>query len=156
GRLMQYDTPQQVYLHPKNLFTAQYVGDPAMNFVEGSVSTLEGITRIECPFFSTQYNTHIPGLNGHLQKKVLFGIRPEELTIQQPNGDSVSFQAKIYAVEGYGDYFLVSLTIKDLIWKMVIVGDIGTVDLHSNEWITIYFSKNRMHFIDPSTEEVLL
>ncbi|HSV31666.1 MAG TPA: ABC transporter ATP-binding protein [Atribacteraceae bacterium] len=46
GRLMQYDTPQQVYLHPKNLFTAQYVGDPAMNFVEGSVSTLEGLTRI--------------------------------------------------------------------------------------------------------------
>ena len=31
GKIMQYDTPQEVYSTPANLFTARFIGDPGMN-----------------------------------------------------------------------------------------------------------------------------
>lgn len=31
GKIMQYDTPQEVYSNPANLFTARFIGDPGMN-----------------------------------------------------------------------------------------------------------------------------
>ena len=39
GRVQQVGTPQEVYLHPNNLFVATFIGSPAMNIVNG---TLEG------------------------------------------------------------------------------------------------------------------
>lgn len=33
GKIMQYGTPEEVYDHPENIFTAQFIGDPGMNIV---------------------------------------------------------------------------------------------------------------------------
>ena len=34
GVLQQYDAPLRVYSHPDNLFVADFVGNPAINFIE--------------------------------------------------------------------------------------------------------------------------
>ncbi len=157
GRIMQYDTPQEVYLHPKNLFTAQYVGDPTMNVVKGTVSSSNGNVRVACPLFTTEITKKNTGTSRVSPSgEVLLGIRPEELTLEKPAGEAVSLHAEVYAVEGYGDYSLVSLSNGDIIWKMVIVGDIGKATLHSDEKVTVYFPKERLHVINPVTEEVLM
>jgi ABC-type sugar transport system ATPase subunit len=35
GAIQQYDEPLEVYRHPKNLFVADFIGSPSINFVEG-------------------------------------------------------------------------------------------------------------------------
>jgi len=34
GKAEQLDTPRQIYLHPKTLFVADFIGRPSMNFIE--------------------------------------------------------------------------------------------------------------------------
>src|SRR5260370_29883982 len=38
GRILQVDTPQQLYNRPLNLYVAAFIGSPAMNLVEASVA----------------------------------------------------------------------------------------------------------------------
>ena len=33
GVLQQIDTPREIYLYPKNIFVAGFIGSPSMNFV---------------------------------------------------------------------------------------------------------------------------
>ena len=38
GILQQVDTPQNLYMHPANLFVGAFIGSPPMNLVEAQVS----------------------------------------------------------------------------------------------------------------------
>src|SRR6476619_6591101 len=38
GRIQQFDTPQELYSRPANLFVAAFIGSPAMNLVEAEVA----------------------------------------------------------------------------------------------------------------------
>jgi multiple sugar transport system ATP-binding protein len=38
GRILQVDTPQTLYEHPRDLFVAGFIGSPAMNLVEATIS----------------------------------------------------------------------------------------------------------------------
>ena len=37
GELQQIDTPREIYLKPKNIFVAGFIGSPSMNFVYANV-----------------------------------------------------------------------------------------------------------------------
>ena len=47
GKLQQVDTPQRLYDHPVNLFVAGFIGSPAMNMVEATLSTSNGAAIVE-------------------------------------------------------------------------------------------------------------
>ena len=47
GKLQQVDTPQRLYDHPLNLFVAGFIGSPAMNMVEATLSTSNGAAIVE-------------------------------------------------------------------------------------------------------------
>ena len=41
GVLQQIDTPREIYLYPKNIFVAGFIGSPAMNFVYATIDFSE-------------------------------------------------------------------------------------------------------------------
>ncbi|MCE4957359.1 ABC transporter ATP-binding protein [Macrococcoides caseolyticum] len=41
GRMMQYDTPGDIYHHPKNTFVASFIGNPPMNLIQGVQDDLQ-------------------------------------------------------------------------------------------------------------------
>src|SRR5436190_4708723 len=56
GVLQQADTPQVLYDHPVNLFVAGFIGSPAMNLMEASLSGTDGSMAVEVGGFSL----HVP------------------------------------------------------------------------------------------------
>ncbi|UCH62656.1 MAG: ABC transporter ATP-binding protein [Fidelibacterota bacterium] len=79
GVLQQIGAPAQVYEHPINLFVAGFIGEPPMNFINGTISTAEG-THI---FSSFDYDLNIQlpeslmvSARGWEKKKLVLGIRP--------------------------------------------------------------------------------
>ena len=70
GRIQQVDTPQALYRDPVNLFVASFIGSPAMNLVEATL-TADAVEfaghRIPVP------PAHRPERTG----RVVLGIRPE-------------------------------------------------------------------------------
>jgi multiple sugar transport system ATP-binding protein len=74
GILQQVDTPQNLYMHPTNLFVAAFIGSPPMNLVEATVSG----GRISFAGFeiALPQGHDLPAYQG---KTVILGIRPSDL-----------------------------------------------------------------------------
>jgi multiple sugar transport system ATP-binding protein len=83
GVLQQVDHPQVLYNHPDNLFVAAFIGSPAMNLYEASLtegarSLRLGSQEIELP---PSVQAARPGLAAYANQKVVVGLRPEHLPI---------------------------------------------------------------------------
>jgi multiple sugar transport system ATP-binding protein len=83
GLLQQIDTPQYLYDHPLNLFVAGFIGSPAMNMVEASLSRTDGTASVEFAGIRLSLPDDVfqarPDLTGYEGKQVILGIRPEDM-----------------------------------------------------------------------------
>ena len=111
GILQQFDTPQNIYERPNNMFVAGFIGSPSMNFINATLSEDNGklavtIPRggdpIVLPLFEAPESYH-----GYVGKDVVFGIRPEALTHKrtgsdEPGSQYVNFDSKVEVIEPTG------------------------------------------------------
>jgi len=72
GRIRQVGTPDAIYRDPRDLFVARFVGDPAINLIEGEIVTENGSARFRAPGFTFA----LASSAGHAGPAIL-GIRPE-------------------------------------------------------------------------------
>ncbi|OSQ51462.1 ABC transporter ATP-binding protein [Marivita geojedonensis] len=98
GVVQQVGSPTEIYDRPANAFVASFIGNPAMNLIDGEIT--DGI-------FETR-NTHISGL-GHADGKVTLGFRAEDAALA-PEGDG-QITAPIYTLELLGDATMISVRI---------------------------------------------
>ena len=82
GELQQAEPPQELYDHPVNLFVAGFIGSPAMNLVEASISTGDGGMFVEFAGNRLRVDDELlkerPGLKRFEGRKIVLGIRPED------------------------------------------------------------------------------
>jgi len=117
GVLQQCDSPQALYDHPKNLFVAGFMGSPAMNLFEGSLSdgaasVLIGSQKID---LSPAVHSLRPALRSYANRSVVVGIRPEDLPILKteeiPLDSTLAlFEGNVDLVEALGSEQLVHFT----------------------------------------------
>jgi multiple sugar transport system ATP-binding protein len=103
GLLQQAASPQVLYDRPANLFVAEFIGSPAMNLVQAELAAEDG--RVEARFRSGSLTVPEalrgarPGLAAYAGKRVIVGIRPEDLEdaalARSNGGDVVSVQVDI-------------------------------------------------------------
>ncbi len=124
GIIQQFDTPQEIYDNPSNMFVAGFMGSPAMNFLKCDVievsdgqygvafsNTLGEETRIPL--------THInqDSLAGYCGKQVILGVRPEQITQNRlskaDKAEAVGFNAVLEILEPTGADTLVHITLND-------------------------------------------
>ena len=88
GTLQQLAAPQELYESPANLFVASFIGSPAMNLYEATVSG--PADRLVLSLGSQQLvlpadlARRRPGLATAEGRKLVAGIRPEHLTVAPP------------------------------------------------------------------------
>jgi multiple sugar transport system ATP-binding protein len=83
GLLQQFEIPQKLYDEPRNLFVAEFIGSPAMNLIgadivrsNGSLFAEFGEHRLRVDDAALEARPALPGFEG---KRVILGIRPEDL-----------------------------------------------------------------------------
>ncbi len=84
GRIEQTGSPLDLYDHPANQFVAGFIGSPAMNFLPGKLRRSSGAVRVELGD-GTQLDAP-PGSGGEDGQPVIFGTRPEHLTLVDAGG----------------------------------------------------------------------
>ncbi len=77
GYVQQIGTPQEVYSNPDNIFTAGFVGSPAMNFFETKVVSEDEIEIYSQKIQTTENIKAVIKNNNLAGKEVVFAIRPE-------------------------------------------------------------------------------
>ena len=81
GRLQQVGTPQALYERPDNVFVAAFIGSPAMNLYEGSLSAAGDEVRIGSQVLNLPPSVMVarPRLGAFRDQKLVVGLRPEHL-----------------------------------------------------------------------------
>ncbi len=117
GVLQQVGTPSEVYLHPVNLFVAQFVGSPVMNITSAKMQTDGGRTRVVIGAdhgafdISDELGRRVAGAPQGGSALTL-GVRPEGIVVAHAASDGyVPVEAHI--IEPLGAYDIVDLKIGD-------------------------------------------
>jgi ABC-type sugar transport system ATPase subunit len=105
GKLLQYDTPQQVLSHPLNRYVASFVGSPEMVFLEGNVEAAgSAFTFVGGPVRIPVRGVGKPG-------PVTIGLRPWDVTVGRSAQDG-SLPATVAGIERFGSSDQVFLDVR--------------------------------------------
>jgi multiple sugar transport system ATP-binding protein len=115
GVLQQVGTPSEVYLHPANLFVAQFVGSPVMNVTRATIQTEGGRTRVVLGADHAAFD-----FPAALAAKVAasptagpdltLGVRPEGVLVSRTPADGY-LPVEAHIIEPLGAYDIVDLKI---------------------------------------------
>jgi multiple sugar transport system ATP-binding protein len=83
GELQQVAPPQELYERPVNLFVGGFIGSPAMNLVEGGIERQNGRLAVRIGQhvlgLTDELLAYRPKLQSYIDKRLVVGIRPENL-----------------------------------------------------------------------------
>ncbi|NLG29257.1 MAG: ATP-binding cassette domain-containing protein, partial [Chloroflexi bacterium] len=153
GILQQVDSPGVLYNTPNNIFVAGFIGSPAMNFFDVTVTG----SKEEMYLDGGSYRVRVPAhkaqpLYDYLGKEVVFGIRPEDVSdpnFAPPNitGAPVDIRVDVTELMGH-EIFLYCLTgTKSFIAR---VDPRSTARVGQD--IQVLFNMDNMHVFDRDTE----
>ncbi|SVB19212.1 uncharacterized protein METZ01_LOCUS172066, partial [marine metagenome] len=145
GYVEQVGAPLDLYHKPANIFVAGFIGSPAMNFMDGTISGISDKS------VELELNSHLkikipcqPGDEAATGSPARAGVRPEHLELTSDN--EAKLRGEVFAVERLGGetYLYVNtesnkeLTVHAAGDKVVSVGDS----------VSIGFSPNTCHVFD--------
>jgi multiple sugar transport system ATP-binding protein len=115
GVLQQVGTPSEVYLHPANLFVAQFVGSPVMNITAAAIRVQGERTRVVIGDdhgvfdFPEELGPKLAAA-GSADAELSVGVRPEGILVsREPSAGYIPVEAHI--IEPLGAYDIVDLKI---------------------------------------------
>lgn len=113
GKIMQVDTPLNIYQYPANKFVAGFIGSPPMNFMEGEIIATNNNIKIKIK----EVELKLPldkaeNLKDHIGKKVWFGIRAEDIIIGNSDGEN-TMKGKVKVIEFMGSEAFVYSQMED-------------------------------------------
>jgi len=146
GHLQQYDPPLDTYNYPNNLFVADFVGNPTMNFIDGTAKFSGRTAELEMLGNKFKFETE-EELQAEGEKQVVVGVRPEFLRVEQGN-----LVGKVYATLPTG----METTVKIMAGKTILTAVVfGGVDYPVNSSINYEIvSKNIILFDKESSNRI--
>ena len=159
GLLEAFDTPDELYDRPPTTFVASFIGNPPMNMLEvevkpdgdGFVARREGL-ELRIPRDRAQ------GAVG--PEKVLMGVRPEDVHIEQTGGrpedeqsSASGISGQVTTVEPMGRETLVEIAVEDNSFRALVE---PTVRVSMHEMVRIELDVDRVHFFDLDTTQSLI
>ncbi len=156
GLLQQIDSPQNLYNHPGNVFVAGFIGSPSMNFFDSTLVEQDGKLFVDGGTFKlavpdNKKATYLPAKG----KKVIFGIRPEDVYTAQYPAPGISpapLKADVDVTELMGnEIYLYLLTGK----KQFVARVDPRASARIGESLEMVINMDNMHLFDPQTEKTL-
>lgn len=155
GFVQQIGTPKDVYNTPVNVFVAGFIGSPAMNFFDitlnnNIISNGKGLS-----ITLDERNAKRLAAKGYDGKKLIFGMRPEDIHSEQivldANPNSI-VHAEVVVSELLGAETMLYTKVDDTEF----ISKVDARDFHSpGEFIDLSFELNKAHFFDIDTQEVI-
>ncbi|WP_246020252.1 ABC transporter ATP-binding protein [Lysinibacillus telephonicus] len=143
GILQMLDTPENVYHRPANIFTATFIGSPAMNVHD--VRFIDGQLQIDEQFFGIGNEWSLL-LKNYRNKQVKFGVRPEHIHLSTEMSEG-RICGVVNTIENLGAQYAVYVQIGSKEW-IALSPHRG---FSKGQRVYLEFDYNNYHFFDPET-----
>lgn len=155
GVIMQIGTPREIYKNPENVFVAGFIGDPPMNLLGCSIKYNQNKTVLN---FS-QIKLDISPIRDLVREKVndgeviIFGIRPEDITIEYKGVSLNSIKGEVFVIERLGPETIIHVKIGDLI---LIVRDFSEPNINMGDTIWLKIDLNSVHIYKKEDGKIVI
>ncbi|WP_073508299.1 ABC transporter ATP-binding protein, partial [Streptobacillus notomytis] len=152
GRIMQVDTPLNLYHRPANKFVAGFIGSPTMNLLEGELVKIGEKTFIDINGSKIEIDPiKADKVKGYIGKRVIFGIRPENIyTTEEESSYTQLGEISVVEQMGNEEYIYFKLSGKQLTCRMNVD---GLIERRKQGTERFYFDTSKAHIFDIETEE---
>ena len=151
GKLQQFDTSQEIYKEPANVFIAQFIGNPPSNIIHGGVSRKNGKLFFTRESLSIDISSHRTAVESSVtDSELIIGIRPEHITVSKNKKSETSLATEVYAVEPLGFETILDLKIDDVVIKSLIESEYSA---NVGERVYIDVSVDEVNLFDAETEQ---
>jgi multiple sugar transport system ATP-binding protein len=166
GRLQQVAAPLEIYQRPANLFVAGFIGSPPMNLFDGmlvgkgdALIFEEGTSNGEAgpnQIAVRLDDTFVRLLRAYEGKRVVFGVRPEDITcgpIAPVTGAEGMVERVVELVQPLGPQTYLHLAGQD----HAFVARVGATDRFSvNQKVRVAFDARQAHFFEPKSGRAIV
>ncbi len=156
GEVMQVGSPKQLYRYPANVFVAGFIGTPQMNFWNGEIVVNGNVSVKTSVGTFVLSDEQLLRLNADAKingKKVVVGVRPENIFTRRKNDTDVKIQAQIATVE-------------ELCTHSVLHGEVGEQTIVSygesemdevvGKDVALYVDTSKLHLFDYDTQQTVM
>jgi len=157
GVLQQVDTPQNLYNHPTNIFVAGFIGSPAMNFFESSITGDSQEMYVDTGAFRLRLEgTARSRAANYLGQKVILGIRPDNIHHPEylPSGvTGVKIKAAVELTELMGNEINAYLVVGNT--QRFVARIDPRARMRAGDQLDLLFDTGELHIFDPTTEAAI-
>lgn len=153
GVLQQIGTPEEVYEYPENLFVADFVGEPPMNFIKAT------LIREKNDYMAKLYNQKLKipeNYKDSMEKfykgddtEIMLGIRPIYIYISKP-GENQIISGEVYVFEDIGESGILTVQIGDALIRVELNPGYS---FKLGEKVNITFDLEKILIFNPTTGE---
>ena len=153
GELSQVATPMELYMNPIDLQAADFIGNPRINFLEGTAVYENGKLKVSCELrdyeFDREDMTDEPIPEGSFPCVV--AIRPEQVHISRQNVPG-SIPVQVYANQPAGSETLVSLQAgkSDFLSKQI-----GLCHYEINQTVYVTIAPEKINIYDAKSTRLI-
>jgi multiple sugar transport system ATP-binding protein len=147
GAVQQVDAPRALYDRPANRFVATFIGSPAMNMIDGTISRADARFAFRTASGALAFDV-APALSAYEGRAVTLGVRPEHLSLNTNNA-AVRMRARVELIEPLGSEVLLHVRSADGELTARVAPDV-TPPVGAE--IDLAVDLTRVHYFDPTTE----
>ncbi|MGV3011476.1 ABC transporter ATP-binding protein [Streptococcus thoraltensis] len=155
GRIEQVGTPQELYNTPANKFVAGFIGSPAMNFFEVSVKDGFIVSDDGINIAIPEGQEKLLEAKGYKDKKVVFGIRPEDISgnlLVKDTYPNAQVNAEVLVSELLGAETMLYVKLG----QTEFASRVDARDFHNpGEQVSLTFNVAKGHFFDIETGKAI-
>ncbi|WP_375168763.1 ABC transporter ATP-binding protein [Sneathia sanguinegens] len=149
GKIMQVDTPLNLYHRPANKFVAGFIGSPTMNLIEADLIEEDLKIYVKIADQKIPLNADKAAkVKSYIGKRVIFGIRPESISL----GTELDIKGEVTVVEQMGneEYIYFNMGMKQWTSRINVEG----IDLSKKSGTCYFkFDTSKCHIFDIETEK---
>jgi multiple sugar transport system ATP-binding protein len=152
GYIQQIGSPKNVYDKPENMFVANFIGSPAMNFIYGTYK--EGRFYVDEKSFSIP-EMYRKDLEPYDNKEVVLGIRPEDIHYEGIVADTfpdTPFDFYVEVSELLGHEFILHGKFFD---QPILAKVPSRVNVKMHDTIQLAMETTKLRFFDKATEKAI-
>ncbi len=154
GVVQQVGEPLELYNTPANRFVAGFIGSPAMNFADVTLSAGNGKVWAEAPGLRIGLPEPVAHrINGRNGGKATVGIRPEDIHIAGPADPAeLCFDVEVEVVEQLGSEILLDTRAGD---STFVASVDPTLRTRVHDRLKLAMNPARLHLFDAQTEAAI-